>query len=546
MYRLLIVDDEAIARESVYGLLATQNDMELELLTADSAVRAVSILETERVDIAIMDINMPQMTGLELYEIVREKWPQCKVIFLTGYSEFDYVYKVHTHARYVLKADREEVLLEAVRDSIQEIENDMIIARVSDFDPGFKQRAGLYRSSCFIVSLLEQYTDTHFVTNEILRDMNITLDIGKKMFVLMLDCEEIASASFERGQLLAEKVSVLSEKYFLRGMRYGAASYKNKYLFLMLQWPEEVPDEIGLRRLEGYSSLFQSALQLNAAASVAVLIAGRSMYFEEAIACFGLLYDGIAAVESGDTQILTRTDHGGPRDYRRTLSETSRQRIYRSMLKLDAFLESSNQEEVLSLIREIKSAAQGVSSMHDLFLLEIYCRISTLLLKVIQQYAISEQLAFRIGIMDLYNISSHHSWEQAFSYLEKVVNAVFDLHEKKRLEQQEDLVVRVQRYIQSHLSGDTSLTGIADYFHFSREYLLRVFKKETGVTILQYINDLKAEQAKELLQNPDLPVKEIAQMLGFGSTSYFIRFFKSKVGLSPKLYRENPSGRSTT
>ncbi len=73
MYRLLIVDDERIARESVYGLLATQEDLELELLTADSAVRAVSILETERVDITIMDINMPQMTGLELYSIVRQE-----------------------------------------------------------------------------------------------------------------------------------------------------------------------------------------------------------------------------------------------------------------------------------------------------------------------------------------------------------------------------------------------------------------------------------------------------------------------------------------
>ena len=89
MYRVLIVDDERIARESVQNSLAVLEELELELVTVESAVKAVSILEVERIDIAIMDINMPQMTGLELYEIVRKNWPQCKVIFLTGYSEFD-------------------------------------------------------------------------------------------------------------------------------------------------------------------------------------------------------------------------------------------------------------------------------------------------------------------------------------------------------------------------------------------------------------------------------------------------------------------------
>ena len=152
MIRILIVDDERIARDSVFGLLSVQEDLEPELLMAESAAKAVSILENERVDLCIMDINMPQMTGLELYEIVRKNWPQCKVIFLTGYSEFDYVYKVHKHAKYVLKADREEVLLEAVRESVQELENEMLVARAADLDPEFKLRAGLYRAGAFLIS----------------------------------------------------------------------------------------------------------------------------------------------------------------------------------------------------------------------------------------------------------------------------------------------------------------------------------------------------------------------------------------------------------
>ena len=56
-------------------------------------------MEQRKIDIMIVDINMPQMSGLELYDIIRERWPYCKIIFLTGYADFDYVYKVHKHAR---------------------------------------------------------------------------------------------------------------------------------------------------------------------------------------------------------------------------------------------------------------------------------------------------------------------------------------------------------------------------------------------------------------------------------------------------------------
>lgn len=539
MYRVLLVDDEKIARESVYSLLATQNDLELELLTADSAVRAVSILETERIDITVMDINMPQMTGLELYDVVREKWPQCKVVFLTGYSEFDYVYKVHKHARYVLKADREEILLDAIRESIREIENEMIVAHASDIDPGFKKRAGFYRSSDFINELLEGYTGTDVVSNDILQDMNITLDIHQKMYPILLCCEDVSRFSFQRRQQIMEKFSMLMDRYFLSDTKYAVAYYKKRYVFLILQLGNPMSEEKTIRRLMGYCSLFQNALQLNASVSAAILLSDHAMYFNNAIDCFGLLYDGIAGVKIGDTQLFSSCQQKETIGARGALSEQNRQFIFQASLKLDFYFESANREAVLSTIREIRSAAHQVSSMHDLFLLEVYCSISAQLLKIIKQYEISEQIAFQIGIIDLYNLSAHRNWEQAFVYLEEVARKAFDLHEKKWIEEQQDLVSRIRFYIQDHLDGDTSLTAIAEHFHFSREYLLRVFKKESGITILQYINDIKINKAKELLKNPELPIKEIAQLLGFNSTGYFIRFFKSKMGISPKVYREH-------
>lgn len=71
-------------RDDVYGLLSMKESLELDLTTAASGVEAQAILEKRKIDIVIMDINMPRCQVWSCTNIVRERWPFCKVIFLTG------------------------------------------------------------------------------------------------------------------------------------------------------------------------------------------------------------------------------------------------------------------------------------------------------------------------------------------------------------------------------------------------------------------------------------------------------------------------------
>ena len=169
--------------------------------------------------------------------------------------------------------------------------------------------------------------------------------------------------------------------------------------------------------------------------------------------------------------------------------------------------------------------------------MEVYQRISTVLLRTVAQQEISQEEAFRLGMMDLFNTAAFHDWEQAFSRLESVAENLVRLQQKNRVVMDGDLVTRIKRYIDAHLEEGPSLTELSDHFHFSREYLLRVFKKEEGVTILQYINDLKLELAKNMLKKQGRAVKDVASALGFSSTAYFIRFFRTKTGMSPQSYK---------
>ena len=200
MYSVLIVDDEKMIRDDVYGLLSMEESLELDLTTAASGVEAQAILEKRKIDIVIMDINMPQMSGLELYDIVRERWPFCKVIFLTGYSDFDYVYKVHKHAKYVLKAEEDEKILEALRESVEEIENSLLLERLTDLQREQQKKPLLHERSMFLRELFEGYRSLSQLTGELSVQLGINLDPEKEVYYLLLRHEAWYCENYQEQQ----------------------------------------------------------------------------------------------------------------------------------------------------------------------------------------------------------------------------------------------------------------------------------------------------------------------------------------------------------
>ena len=93
-------------------------------------------------------------------------------------------------------------------------------------------------------------------------------------------------------------------------------------------------------------------------------------------------------------------------------------------------------------------------------------------------------------------------------------------------------------YIQENFQQDISVKEVADLLHFSETYFMRFFKKYTGKTCIDYINEYRLERAAELLRSSDLSITEIAMQVGIHNISYFNRIFKKKIQLTPGQYRK--------
>ena len=108
----------------------------------------------------------------------------------------------------------------------------------------------------------------------------------------------------------------------------------------------------------------------------------------------------------------------------------------------------------------------------------------------------------------------------------------------RNLTNEEKIVDKVSKYIDDNMDKMLKLEELASICNLSPGYFSRVFKKETGKTVITYINEKKVERAKKLLKESKDPIINISLDLGFDDCGYFIRVFKKITGLTPKAFRE--------
>lgn len=99
------------------------------------------------------------------------------------------------------------------------------------------------------------------------------------------------------------------------------------------------------------------------------------------------------------------------------------------------------------------------------------------------------------------------------------------------------LVRRIDAFIQAHYQEDISLTLIAADTHYSPAYISRFYKMHTGKNILNHLNEVRINAARQLLVGTNLKISDIAAQTGFCSAKYFNQSFKKQTGLTPAEFR---------
>ena len=100
-------------------------------------------------------------------------------------------------------------------------------------------------------------------------------------------------------------------------------------------------------------------------------------------------------------------------------------------------------------------------------------------------------------------------------------------------------IQEIIHYINYNFDTIKNVSELSKNYNMSKNNFLRIFKKETGKSPIEYLEEIRLKRACELLKETDYSIKNISFSIGFNDPLYFSRFFKKHTGLSPANYRKN-------
>jgi len=126
LYKLLVVDDEPIITDGVSEIFKEMKNPEFDVYTAYSGSSALEYIRENRINILLTDICMPKVDGFAIQKELNNIQPDCKVIFLTGYNDFEYIQAAmrSDSADYILKTEDKQVIVKSVLKAVNRIEEE--------------------------------------------------------------------------------------------------------------------------------------------------------------------------------------------------------------------------------------------------------------------------------------------------------------------------------------------------------------------------------------------------------------------------------------
>lgn len=537
MYRLLIVDDEEIITDGLYEVLLRFKPEMLDIYKAYSAKEALKWMSRSRIDIVLTDIRMPGMSGLELSQEIVAHWPRCKIVFLTGFSEFDYAYQAIQlpNARYLLKTEGYEKVTQTVLEVVQELDHDFKTQRLIEKSQEMNGTLQLMAQEDYIRQLLKD-CHTMMESPDILahdfKELGISLDprtpvtlaLGRLFFTE-------GTRYLEKSRLLAS-VRVLWDSFMSEKSRSIGTIDKHGDLLWLLQPSYEEQQSFHFARfMEGTLELIQEACQSSLHLTLNFTISGSTCDWNQVTSQYERLRQ-LQQLKIGNGISMILVDRAeSPDDF--VLNDVSY--ISHRIERLEAHLESGRSAEFIDQLNELSAAllqtSGSVQKAH-----EGYYAAALVLFSHINKMGLHSQVNNTSKLMQL---DGHPSMKEGFQYLQEIAEHIFRYKNKDERDRASQVIEHICQYIEENLNEDLSLVRLAELHFFNPSYLSRFFKQEYGINLSEYIDKCRIRRAKELLRNYELKVRDVSLSVGYEAAHSFTRFFKKMTGVTPQEYRDS-------
>ncbi|PDO10750.1 MAG: hypothetical protein BLM47_05265 [Candidatus Reconcilbacillus cellulovorans] len=531
MYTLLVVDDEKLAVKGITQGIDWSDIPFGRIFEAFNVKEAKRILEEHRVDILISDIEMPGEDGLELQQWIREHSPATETIFLTGHANFAYAQKALqlNSFDYVLKPVDHDELKETVRRAIRKIEADR---QWRDFYETYRTYYHHWLNQ--LPTLVERFWQDLLagrvpLSPERLQrafdtyDMPLSAD--SRLVPVLISVEEWREPLDTKDEEIMEYALRKAASEIILAEQPGAVIRDGRGFNLAIVYEAggALPSREELRkRCREYLQACSQYFHCQVSCYIGKMVTAQTL----AAAVTELL--GTERYNISKTNnVLDLAENGAPAA---AIPEPPQFSDWSSLLesgKAEALLASI--DEQLNRLGKTGVSPETLESFAFALLHAIYQAVHRRGMSV---YDIFSPRELADHVTPTRSVPLFRNW---------AARLVGKTAERFREATREDtgVVGQVKQYIAEHLHEENlNREQLAAAVYLNPAYLSRLFRKETGLSLHDYISQQRIEKAKKLLAESSMKVSVVAETVGYSHFSHFAKMFRKLTGMSPHDYRK--------
>ncbi|MHC1748272.1 MAG: response regulator [Cellulosilyticaceae bacterium] len=534
MYRVIVIDDERYIRSGIVSLIdwrALECDVIAECA---NGLEGLEYIKNNQVDIIVCDIKMPGMDGLKLSEYVKEYSTQSKMIILTAYQEFEYAQKAIKNGvvDFIIKTDFMEELPKSIQKVIKIIEEERKVKvhinqlkeKIHNNQEDLKDKVimDLLKGSWVDIKntnwLIEEggiHTKSYYI---------ITMELGNEKIEVTKTREDKNKPDPKNGffNTIKNFVTMVFKEY-----DYTILPMENNLIATIIYMKENQKENIKSLIVLCNEILF--VIEEFMRFSVKIGISNRhdkiddfNLAYIEALSALGKLFENHNSIGIYDSE-----KDSGEQEVRLDV-EVYIQKIEDSIKQC---LEDEARKELKQFIKEIANSNVSFEQAKTyLLMIALGC------LRITANYDILQE-EYNLKEINLYQqINQSKSLDTLYQIADAHLTHVIGIA-KKQGGRLNNIVREINYYIAQNYNKNLTLNMIASHLHVSSSYLSKVYKKETGESVIEALNKYRIEVAKGMLKQPDIKIFEVGEAVGIEDPAYFTHVFTKFVGVSPKEFK---------
>lgn len=499
MFKVLIVDDEPFIRLGLKKMINWEEEGFSIIGEARNGIEALNFVNTESVDLIITDISMPRMDGISFINNLRKYDQNVKVVFLTGYREFEYAQQgIRLGVKeYLLKPINPRELLSVLRNIREVLEEELRIEKA-----------------------LDEVTNKEII--DIIQGKNKDINIINKYFTK--EYVNVCKVEVENFDDIAE-VWIRSGHYYnnIRNIKDNIeGSLENQCIFLegelgnyylILQNNTDNMDlEENIQKLNNIILVDNIKIKINL---------GQWIRSEEIY----LSYKTMRNKEKEKQNINNKPIIG--------INEVVSKETEKMLI--DYVIEGN--KKAIEIIEYIINDIKDKKIDTYIVVLALQNVIEKILNKIKDEYGYINKLFLYEDYDKFYN-KKYDDNEMIIKEFKKIINELINLFGNFKVSYKGVIIRQACQYVVKNIDNDVSLAHVSNELNISKNYFCALFKNETGENFLTFVTRTKMERAKILLKNDNMKVYEVCDYLGYNDTTYFTRIFKKYSNMTPYEYKK--------